>query len=117
LVERLKKDFLKDMDDDFNTPKVLASLFVFINKINRILSDNISKNDFNKIKNIIFDMNKVFNILEKQEKIPKEVIRLADEREKARKNKDFNRADQLRKEINNKGYFIDDTSSGYVIKK
>jgi cysteinyl-tRNA synthetase len=117
LTEKLKKDFLKEMNDDINTPKVVASLFNFMNKVNRILIKGISKNDFNKVNNIVLEMNKIFDIIVEKEKIPKEISRLADERERARKKKDFSKADQLRKEINDKGYSIDDTSSGYILKE
>ena len=40
-----------------------------------------------------------------------------DEREKARKNKEWKLADELRGKIKKKGYSIDDTDSGSVVKK
>ena len=117
VVNKLKKDFIKNMDDDFNTPKVLASLFIFINKVNKILIEGISKNDFNKINNFLLEINKIFDVLKSEEKIPKEIIKLAEEREKARKNKDWGKADELRSEIKQKGYLVEDAGSGYIIKK
>ena len=117
LIKKLKDDFIKNMDDDFNTPKVLASLFIFINKVNKILIKGINKNDFNRIDNIITEINEIFDILAVREKIPKEIIKLAKERDMARKAKEFEKSDKLRQEIKYKGYLIEDTNSGYIIKK
>ena len=44
-------------------------------------------------------------------------MKLVDEREIARKNSDWKKSDELRKKINNLGYFIEDTKRGYVLKK
>ena len=117
LIKKLKDDFIKNMDDDFNTPKVLASLFIFINKVNKILIKGINKNDFNRIDNIITEINEIFDILAVREKIPKEIIKLAKERDMARKAKEFEKSDKLRQEIKYKGYLIEDTNSGYILKK
>ena len=49
--------------------------------------------------------------------IPAGIKKLAQEREVARKNKDWGKADELRKEIKEKGFIIEDTSEGAKIKK
>ena len=48
--------------------------------------------------------------------VPKEVKKLVDEREKARKSGDFKSSDKLRNEINKFGYEVEDTSAGAVVK-
>ena len=53
----------------------------------------------------------------KEEIIPEEVKKLAEERENTRANKDFKKSDDLRKEINSLGYEIKDLSDGYKITK
>lgn len=53
----------------------------------------------------------------KTEDIPKEIVELAEKREIARKNKDWENADELRKKIIDKGFIIDDTPKGYVLSK
>ena len=117
LTERLKQNFINNMDDDFNTPKVLASLFIFINNVNKILVDGLSENDFNKINDVLAEINKIFDILTVEEKIPKEIIELAEKREISRESNDFNESDRLRQEIKKRGYLIEDSNSGYILKK
>ena len=65
-------------------------------------------------------MDKVFGLklLEKEEiDVPKEVLELVKERENARKNKDWKKADDLREKIKKLGFAIDDTGEGVKIKK
>ena len=52
----------------------------------------------------------------KVEKIPAEVVQLADERQKARQAKDWQNADEIRKQIKVKGYLVEDTKDGFIIK-
>jgi cysteinyl-tRNA synthetase len=49
--------------------------------------------------------------------IPEDIEKLAEERLKARDNKDWDKADRLREKIHSKGYIIEDTEKGYKIKK
>jgi len=49
--------------------------------------------------------------------IPQEVTKLAEERQKARNEKDFQKSDELRVQIEESGYLIEDTPEGYTIKK
>ncbi len=103
------EEFRKDMDDDLNTPKALQVIW-------RLVRDEKAPGKYQTIKKI----DEVFGLklLERENIIiPKEVKKLADEREKARKNKDWKMADELRDKINDMGFAISDTSEGYVIKK
>ncbi len=52
-----------------------------------------------------------------KEKIPEKVKKLAEEREKKRKEKKWKEADEIRKKIENSGYYIEDTKKGFKIKK
>ena len=113
LIKKLKQEFVTNMDDDFNTPKALAAIFTFTNKVNKL---KIDKKSAKKIKELFFEINDIFNILN-IEKIPKEIIKLAEERLKARNSKDFEKSDKLREKIKRLGYIVEDTSSSFVIKK
>ena len=56
-------------------------------------------------------------LLEKVEiKIPKEVQKLVDEREKVRKKKDWKNADDLRDEIKEKGFIVEDVGNGSKVR-
>ena len=103
--------FMKEVNDDLNTPKALAVL-------NELISDDkLSKNSKQEL---IADFDEILGLdLLKQEKldIPKEVQDLVDKREKARGLKDFERADTMRKIIESKGFVVEDTKDGAVLKK
>jgi cysteinyl-tRNA synthetase len=103
--------FKEYIEDDLDTPRVLTLLWdVFKDK-------NMSDGDK---KATILDFDKVlglgFTDL-KEEKIPENVKKLAEEREQARKNKDFKKSDELRNEISDLGYLIRDDENGYKISK
>jgi cysteinyl-tRNA synthetase len=52
-----------------------------------------------------------------KEKVPEEVLKLVEERERAREQKAFKKADELRDEIKTKGYVVEDTPHGPRVKK
>jgi len=98
------------MDDDFDTPKALAVIFNLVKEAN-------IKGGGKKVHKLMLEFDEILNIFEKEIKIPKEIQLLAQEREKARKNKDFKKSDILRDEIKEKGYVIEDSGKGVLIKK
>ncbi|MAH03529.1 cysteine--tRNA ligase [Candidatus Pacearchaeota archaeon] len=103
------KKFEKDINYDLNMPNALAELWDFIR-------DKKAKGKYQTIKN----MDEVFGLdLLKKEKveISKKVKELIKEREKARKEKDWKKADELRDKIKKQGYSLDDTKKGAVVKK
>lgn len=102
-------EFEKAIDDDFEMPKALAVLW-------EMLRDEKAEGKLNTIKK----MDEVFGLklLEKEKvSVPAEVKKLAEERELARKSKDWKKADKLRNEIKAKGFLINDTENGAEIKK
>jgi len=118
--EQLIAPFESAMDDDLNTSLALAQLFQVITITNILLSDKAV--GYKKAKEILeaFEkMNKVFGLKfpEKETEIPKVVKKLANERLAARKNKNFKKADELRKEIEKREYQIEDADGSYKIKK
>ncbi|MBU4346379.1 MAG: cysteine--tRNA ligase [Candidatus Omnitrophica bacterium] len=118
-----EKRFIEAMDDDFNTPKALSVIFELVNMANK----NIDDLDFifsakNTIKLFLveifgiylpkileaLDLNPVIHMLGKYESI-QDIIR---ERERLRKNNRFIEADQIRKELEDKGIILEDTKDG-----
>ncbi|MDD2909584.1 MAG: cysteine--tRNA ligase, partial [Candidatus Pacebacteria bacterium] len=110
LKEIYTKKFLDYINNDLDMPKALALVWDIIK------DDHIS--DKEKY-DLILDFDKVFSLNLKQEKIevPEEVISLANEREVYRKEKNFEKSDEIRKIIENKGYTIKDEEGGFLIKK
>ncbi|MDO8528637.1 MAG: cysteine--tRNA ligase [Nanoarchaeota archaeon] len=110
-VDVALKQFSEIMNDDLNSAKALSFLW-------DVLRDS-RLNDSEKYE-IAIELDKVFGLkLGEEEKIevPKEVERLVKEREKARKEKNWKKSDELREKIKKLGYAISDTEEGSKINK
>ena len=102
---------MKAMDNDFDTPKALSVIFDFIRKVNK-------KGGGKKSYEFMLNIDEIFNILTIEDlKIPKEIVRLMEEREKSRSNEDWKKADETRNKIIELGYVIEDSEKGPIIKK
>lgn len=107
--EESMEKFKEAMNDDLNTPKALAILW-------QLIRDKDAEGKVRTIK----EFDKVFGLnlgKEEKENIPEEIKKFAEEREKARKNKDWKKSDELREKIKNKGWQINDIKEGYSLKK
>ena len=113
------KDFEKFMDDDFNTSGAFGALFDLIAIVNALKSSyQLTRKDVVKTEEILNKMDSVFRIIFcKKENIDSEIKTLIKEREQARKEKNFKRADEIRKELLEKGIELEDTANGTVWKK
>ena len=114
-IDTARKEFIAAMDDDLNISKALAALFEFIRAMNQVLSNEVTSNDKHKALKFLKEVNKVLGLgigERKRKEIPAEIIELAEAREQARKEKDWVRADQLREEIQQHGYVVEDTLEG-----
>lgn len=103
------EEFKKEINDDLNTPKALQILW-------KLIRDKEATGKYKTIG----EMDKVFGLklLEKEKiKIPSEIKRLSEEREKARKEKNWKKADEMRDKINKLGFIVNDTQEGWEIKK
>jgi len=117
LIREYSQEFKEAMDDDLNTPNALAILFSLIKAINKF--ESIDKKTAIQILNLIKKFDSVFglNLLEPAEKttellIPENVSELVRQREIARKEKDWEKSDELREEIKILGYQVEDTPQG-----
>jgi cysteinyl-tRNA synthetase len=113
---KYKKDFISAMDDDFNTPRAIAVLFELATYVNKNI-DKAGKSDLKKAKELFREFGDVLGLLQekKQEKIPAEITNLIQQREKARKDKDWKTADKVRDQLAKKGYIVQDTPHGSKI--
>ncbi|PIE85169.1 cysteine--tRNA ligase [Candidatus Gracilibacteria bacterium] len=117
-------DYIKCIEDDFNLPGALAVIFGFQKKINLIMRDNdFSHEDILAIVDMYRTFDQVLGVIdfsffdEEDEKIPKELLALLEERNKLKKEKDFVNADKIRGKINDAGYKIIDTREGSSLEK
>ena len=109
------------MEDDFNTPLALASIFQLINKGNVLLAKNqLFLIDAKNILKFLKETDEIFNFIfwgKKEIKIPALIEKMVKERERARNKKDWKLADELRKKVEKMGYKIEDTKEGPKVKR
>ncbi|MCX8179617.1 MAG: cysteine--tRNA ligase [Candidatus Aenigmarchaeota archaeon] len=109
-VKDYKKRFLEIINNDLDTPQAIALMW-------QVLKDE-NLGDKQKYE-LVLDFDSVFGLKlnEARKEIPKEIIDLAEMRLKARKEKNWELADEIREKIKAKGYKIEDTEDGYRIFK
>ncbi len=112
-VEEYEKKFHQAINDDLNMPIAMGVVWqvVRLEKKSPKLAELLLKFDNVLGLKIQEETTKL------QESIPDEVIQLIEQRQEARKCKDWKKADELRGLINEKGYDIKDTKQGIEIKK
>jgi len=118
-IQKLFDGFVKHMDNDFDISGALGFVFNFVTYVNTALdNESLSKDNVLVVIDKFRELNEVlaFLVFEKQE-IPEEIIKLADDRLKAKCDKNYDLADSLRDEIVKAGYEIKDVKSTYEIKK
>ena len=119
-IKKLKDKFYIELDDDFNTPQAFAVLFDFIKKVNSLLEKGVvSKKDALEIYKFFSQVNDIFGIMDFKKinrTIPAEIKKLVKERELARKNQDWQKSDEIRHQIEKKGFLVQDSKDGPVIK-
>lgn len=113
LSEKGKKyffDFKKEMYNDLNIPNAISILWVILR------DEEVAKEEKYYL---ACEFDKVFglDLKIKKEEIPEEIKQIAQEREMYRKEKNWEKSDELRDLILEKGYKILDSSEGYTVKK
>ncbi len=112
------KFFEESMEDDINTADAITAIYNIVKFINVELNEDSNKKLVDEIYNTLLRLSKVLGILElERENIDEEVERLIKEREDARKNKDFKRADEIRDILASKNILIEDTRTGTKWKR
>ena len=106
--------FESAMDDDFNTADALAAIFELVKFANTNVDENSSREFAGGLYEELFKLSDVLGLkIEKKEEIlDKEIEDLIQERQAARKAKDFKRADEIRDELLKKGIILKDTREG-----
>jgi cysteinyl-tRNA synthetase len=119
-TQTLKKQFYDAMMNDINAPLALTHLFQLISVTNKHIDEGrFSKADLQRAEDAILELGGFFQIIPKmrEEKTPDQVVRLVEEREKARKNRDWAAADALRLRIKELGYLVEDSAQGPQVRK
>lgn len=118
-VKLLVKKFEDAMEDDFNTADAVSAIFEMVKTANQTASADSSKEYVAEVKNIIVKLCDVLGIIaEKEEEIlDADIENLIEERQQARKAKNFARADEIRNELLSKGIILEDTREGVKWKR
>lgn len=117
LVE-LKKEFLYCMDDDLNTADAISKVYELIRYANTFDENTDLKVVKGAVK-LLSDLTSVLGLLYKEEddNLDEKVEKLIKEREEARKNKDFKRADEIRDALKEMNIELKDTRNGVIWKR
>ena len=117
LVE-LKKEFLDCMDDDLNTADAISKVYELIRYTNTFGENTDLKVVKGAVK-LLSDFTSVLGLLYKEEddNLDEKVEKLIKEREEARKNKDFKRADEIRDALKEMNIELKDTRNGVIWKR
>ena len=115
----LLQHFTEAMDNDLNVSAGWAAVFDWVRDMNRALaSGQINATQAAAYLTAWQKIDSVFAVGKKQEsEAPPDIVKLLDDRQAARKTKDFKRADALRDELKAKGWVIEDTPKGPRLKR
>ena len=113
------EEFKKAMDDDFNTADAIAAIFELVKYANTTATAESSKEYLRGLLDRIVKLGDVLGLIldKKEELLDADIEKLIEERQAARKAKDFARADAIRDELLEKGIILKDTREGVQWKK
>lgn len=109
-----KKSFCDALDDDFNTSLAISVLFDFARDINTNITSQNSKETINAVYDMLKELGGVLGLLQKQQKktLDEDIEILIEQRQQARKEKNFALADKIRNDLKAKGIILEDTPQG-----
>ena len=112
-IEVLVKKFEDAMEDDFNTADAVSAIFEIVRESNSTVKD-FSADYAKKVLKVLEDLCGVLGIetTKEEEILDEEIEKLIEERQAARKNKDFARADEIRDQLLEQGIVLKDTREG-----
>lgn len=118
-IKKYKEKFIKAMDNDINTADAIAVIFEIVKEINMAVKEKkiYSNQLIKKLIDLIYELSDILGILYKRqdESIDNDLQVLIDQRNKARKEKDWAKADMIRDELKEKGIILEDTPQGVKV--
>jgi cysteinyl-tRNA synthetase len=119
-AQRALNEFEAGMDDDLNTSVALAVVHNLSREVNTALARKKVKADNQReLLEVIDRIDTVLNIFgsTQREMLDSEVQTMIDERQEARRRRDFGRADEIRRELADRGIILEDTKDGVRWKR
>ncbi len=120
-VAEARGRFLDAMDDDLNTAQAVGVLFDIVRIVNQEIESGTEAPVLRGDRAVLRELSDILGLLRAvgagEEETPAEIEELARERARARADRDWGRADELREKIEAAGYRVEDTSEGPVVRK
>jgi len=119
IIEKAKTNFEKAMDDDLNISGGLGSLFEFVKQVNTLYPDSqVPQENKEEIIDFLYKLNSVIACFDFDQALDdKDILKLIDDRNQARKDKNFKLADEIRDKLTEMGIVLKDTKDGTRFKK
>ena len=116
---KYEKAFDDSMDDDFNTADAIAAIFDLVKFANTTADEKSSKAYADALREKIQGLCDIMGLIteKKEELLDEDIEKLIEERQAARKAKNFARADEIRAELLEKGIVLEDTREGVKWKR
>ena len=116
---KYEKAFDDSMDDDFNTADAIAAIFDLVKFANTTADEKSSKAYAETLREKIQGLCDIMGLIteKKEELLDEDIEKLIEERQAARKAKNFARADEIRAELLEKGIVLEDTREGVKWKR
>ena len=113
-LNKYKEKYIEKMDDDFNTADAITAIFDLIKDVNINVNIDSSKELITGCLNLIRELGKPLGMLQKSTKVnlDDEIQKLVNERQQARKNKNWALADKIRDDLKSRGIVLEDTPQG-----
>ena len=117
--DKYRQEFIAAMDDDLNTADAISAIFELVTAINTAVKDGASKEFAQKSLDTLMELATVVGLLQQDadDEIDDEIQKLVDERQEARKARNFARADEIRDMLKERGITLKDTPQGVQIIK
>ena len=115
-----RQKFIDAMDDDVNTADAVSAIFELAKFMNSNITENSSKEFAQKALDEFKELTGVLNIVNKDKKediLDEEIEKLIEQRTEAKKNKNFQLADEIRQQLLDKGIVLEDTRQGVKWKR
>lgn len=121
-MDSFRQKFIEVMEDDLNTADAISTIFELVTAINTAVKDGATKEFAEKALELLMELATVLGLLQQDKEetveIEPELQALIDERQAARKAKNFARADEIRDQLAAQGITLKDTPQGVqVIRK
>jgi len=115
-----REKFIEAMEDDLNTADAMAAIFELVREINTRITADAGKKTIARALDLLNELTGVLGLLrkEEEEELDENIKALIEERQKARAEKNYKRADEIRDQLRAMGVELQDTPQGVkVVRK